>query len=319
MSDKKVYAIVRGGLGNQLFIYAAARKLALANDASVVLLNDSYENEFHGRDFLLTRFGIAAEVAALSDPSVPYDPQAHRRCRKRDRFFHFIGRPQDAYFIERRKRLFKRASERVDPRFWKIDFDRYVFLDGYFQDESYFVDIADTLREELRSAAPLAPETAALADRVRAANAVCLHFRRTELEDVDVRARHDTELGYRPALDLSFYERAIERLGAREEGLEFFAFSDYPQWMLENVRLSVPVTLVTHNCTADTCHEDLYLMSQCRHHIISHSTFGWWGAWLSQRAGGRVLAPVDTCGRPKSPFYPASWETVDVCLREGVD
>jgi len=314
MSVKKVYAFVRGGLGNQLFIYAAARCVAIKNDASLILLDDSYVGEFHGRSFLLRKFRVDAVVSGLADGSVPYSAKSHKFLKFADRFMHFIGLSPSHYFLERRKRLFKLSADRLDPRFFNIAFKDYIFLDGYFQEERYFLDIKQVIRNELCLAERPSPETEAVADDIQKCNAVCLHFRRTELEAKDVEERRGVSgLGYQQGLDMSFYEKAISSLSKAVKNPRFFGFSDFPEWMMKNVKLSVPVTFVTHNSSADMCHEDLYLMSLCKHHVISHSTFSWWGAWLSGHAEQRVYAPIDRCRRQKSPFYPASWQTIDVC------
>jgi hypothetical protein len=36
----------------------------------------------------------------------------------------------------------------------------------------------------------------------------------------------------------------------------------------------------------------MYLMSQCRNHIIANSSFSWWGAWLNSEREGEVIAPA---------------------------
>jgi hypothetical protein len=54
-----VIAIVKGGLGNQLFIYAAARALALRTGRTLHLdTTRGYTNDDYGRSYRLNRFPI---------------------------------------------------------------------------------------------------------------------------------------------------------------------------------------------------------------------------------------------------------------------
>ena len=51
-----------------------------------------------------------------------------------------------------------------------------------------------------------------------------------------------------------------------------------------------PTTVVDLN-GPQNAHFDLALMSGCQHFLIANSSLSWWGAWLGERAGKRVIAP----------------------------
>jgi glycosyl transferase family 11/glycosyl transferase family 7 (putative galactosyltransferase) len=63
--------------------------------------------------------------------------------------------------------------------------------------------------------------------------------------------------------------------------------------------------------------EQLCLMAQCRHFIVSNSTFSWWGAYLGEKEGTRVVRPNylfdgDLKRRNSDrDYWPAQWEVFD--------
>lgn len=54
--------------------------------------------------------------------------------------------------------------------------------------------------------------------------------------------------------------------------------------------------------------QDMFLMSQCRHHINANSTFSWWGAWLGQYADSITIVPKAFVSTMETKdIYPEKW------------
>jgi hypothetical protein len=278
-----------GGLGNQLFQYAAARRLAQARSAILKLdisaLLDS------NRPYALKHFNLVQAIATPADVGrfLGTSPPALRR-RVIDRFLPYA-----------RRRGLRERHCHFDPAI--LDAGGDVYLNGFWQSERYFADIADLLRRELTLQAPSDAENAALAERIGAVTAVSVHVRRGDY----VAAPAATAV--HGALPLTYYRAAAARVNATIPAARFFVFSDDAEWVQPHLRLGSPTTFVSHN-GPESGHEDLRLMSLCRHHIIANSSFGWWGAWLGEHAGQLVITPhrwfVDVT-KDTRDLIPARW------------
>jgi hypothetical protein len=114
-----------------------------------------------------------------------------------------------------------------------------------------------------------------------------------------------TVFGEHSVLSGEYYEAAMMRMRARFPHCTFFIFSDDAAYAREWVADRVGCVIVDHNDAA-TAHEDLWLMSMCRHHIIANSTFSWWGAWLNPRTDKCVTAPSEWLGFATAETHIAS-------------
>lgn len=315
MSAKQIIALVQGGIGNQLFIYAASRAVALRNNAELLLITDHFNNEPHGRQFLLDNYSIDAGITNLLDTRITYDKFSHALARKVNRYLKPLSLHHPRYLIERPKCLTGKHSQ-IDKRVLTAKVKDHLFLDGLFMDESYFMDVQDVIRTDFSLRTTPDAYTQDLATRIRASNSVCIHFRRTEIEFREMlnkNANKNRLGGYKQGLDDSYYRKAMEIIESSVEHPHYYCFSDHPEWVRNNIQLDAPFTIVSENNSQQDCYKDIYLMSQCKHHIISHSSFSWWGAWLSSNHDKIVVAPTNICGRPKPPYYPSSWEEIYVC------
>lgn len=61
-------------------------------------------------------------------------------------------------------------------------------------------------------------------------------------------------------------------------------------------------------------HVELFLLSFCKHNIISNSTFGWWAAWLNQNEDKVVLYPAywtEASTHYIFPVCPEKWISIE--------
>lgn len=281
---KTVTIRLLGGLGNQMFQYAAGRSLAHRHGARL-RLDPSYIGFEAHREFALDTLSIEAKVSRRRKvPAAVFD---------RTVIDERIARLRFAARIEReRKHTF-------NPEFEQAPANAYLI--GYWQCERYFAPVAEEIRAEFRprSLSAVARETAAQIEA--APSSVAVHVRRG---DYISNTETNRLLGVCSA---GFYERAAEVVGQRCGDATFWVFSDDPDWCAENLRLPGETTIVSGRTAA---HEDLHLMTLCHHNIIANSSFSWWGAWLGERESSVVVAPkkwFDEIPVDYSEIVPERW------------
>jgi hypothetical protein len=270
-----IIARIIGGLGNQMFQYAAARALALARGQQLLLDVSGYDDYRLHHGFELRRvFRCQPELAGRDDVRKILGWRAAplaRRLLSRRALAGLRGRA----FI-------------VEPHFHYWPGIRAVpeaaYLQGYWQSEKYFAQAAAEIRADFAFRQPMSEANAAWAERIGRRNAVSLHVRRGDyLLDPKTQAL----LG---ACSPEYYLKAVGHIAARVAAPEFFVFSDDIAWARDNLDIGFPCHCIDHNRGAES-YNDMRLMSLCRHHILANSSFSWWGAWLNPRTDKIVVAP----------------------------
>lgn len=265
---------LRGGLGNQMFQYAAGRRLAHFLGAELKMDISAFRQDKQ-RSYALDvfsiqqRFAAEDEVAAITAPEL----SLFERVILRVKGIH--PAPPETYVKERHFHF--------DPAV--LELAGNVYLDGYWQSEKYFGDIKEIIMREFTVKPSQVGKNKELAAIIGDSESVSLHVRRGDYITNPITTQVHGICG------LDYYGRAIGFIEKRVPSPHFFIFSDDMEWARANLKLmSGAVTLVDNNSNANA-YEDLRLMSQCKHHIIANSSFSWWGAWLNPRVDKLVVAP----------------------------
>jgi hypothetical protein len=167
---------------------------------------------------------------------------------------------------------------------------------GYWQTEKYF--LGSVIRKEITLKIPPSALTVGVGDMLSEVNSVSIHVRRGDY----------LNLAYHGILPMEYYNRAIRLIEAMVQNPRFFVFSDDPKWC--KTAFPNAEVLSFQGCSQ---HDDLYLMSRCKHAIIANSSFSWWGAWLSEMNQLRriVIAPEkwfgDDTKQDTSDIIPDRW------------
>lgn len=263
-----------GGLGNQMFQYAAGLMLARKYDVplrmDIMSLLDTSKRYYAltYRKYALDVFQVTGEIAAEKDIS---------------RFV--VPRIGNKYLYHLKKRISRPNNYYVDETIGSADdffaIPDEAYLDGYWQNAAYFNAQKSDIRKEFSFREELPDSHKAVRDEMMRCDSVCVHFRKGDYvghPELDV-------------LDMRYYDSAVSVMLSKAPSSRFFVFSDDISWCKNNFQVSAHGVSFIDLDPGNKAQYDLQLMTCCKHYIIGNSTFAWWGAWLGNHSCKLVVAP----------------------------
>ena len=303
----KIIVRLRGGIGNQLFIYAAGRRCALVNNAELVIDHSSgfIKDHQYKRKYQLDHFMVPCRKASAAERFEPF-PYVRR----------FLSRNLNAWRPFERRTFISQEGIDFDPRILSLRLNGSTYLEGYWQSEGYFKDCESQIREDLCFVAPTDVANTNTVAFIKEKISVAVHVRFFDFPQEGM----VTE-SFSDNVSNGYYDAAIREMERHVPGAHYFIFSDRPEFARRVIPLADNrITLISHNSEATMAYADLWLMSHCHHFIIANSTFSWWGAWLSKHLGKVVIAPNyekrdGTSSWGFKGLIPNDWMKVDVAAK----
>lgn len=296
-----------GGMGNQMFQYAIARKLQLEYDMDIVcdLTKFNYKNtNATRREYCLDAFNLT------------------NRLSYKNVIFHKIYYKLVKKWISLKKmdtmELYKQFTQK--GIFSPCGYFNYypegkcevpnIFVNGLFQAHQYFDEILPVLQRDFTFRIPPRMEICGILKRIDQEESVCIHWRRGDYLTKQ----------YRNSLlvcDESYYNRAIAKILEKVENPTLYIFTNSvedAEWIENNHQFNVPVNYI--NTMIKEKHTDLdefRIMCACKHFIISNSTFSWWAQYLSPNESKVVVAPsIWNRKENAKSLYFDDWEVIPV-------
>lgn len=264
-SEKKIVVALEGGLGNQMFQYAAGRALSLRVGAPLALDLRPLLRQGQ-RAYGLGAFRLG-EATLITEGELPGRAGKFRRWLRK-----LTGGGQ----------TFREAGFPYDDTIRQVNAP--ARLEGYYQSERYFADAAEVIRADFTAPAEESGRLDALAARLLPSGPkLSLHIRRGDYTNPATMAVHGL-------MGPDYYDRARRLVAERTGPSTACVFTDDPAWVRANLELPADSVFISEHTGSAV--EDLILMSRCSHHVTANSSFSWWGAWLNPKPDKVVVTPA---------------------------
>ncbi|WP_299099003.1 alpha-1,2-fucosyltransferase [uncultured Winogradskyella sp.] len=286
---------LKGGLGNQLFEYAASLAIAKQRNQELKIDIKSFESDPYGRKFGLCSFKIdnkiysKKEVDAFLNLSIFERITNALKPRNSKRYYSLGDRELDLSILE------------ATPK------DQY--LNGYFANSGYFKNIRTELLQNIELKEDLKTDLfKKKIEWIKQNKFISIHIRRADyISDKGANQLFET-------LDRNYYDRCIDYFKSNKEtSNKFLFFSDDIEWV-KNEFKTLENTYFIEEKELYKDYFDLMFMAACEHNIIANSTFSWWSAWLNKNPNKTVLAPKAWYRNQdyqaffeKTKFIPETW------------
>jgi hypothetical protein len=274
---------IQGRLGNQMFQYAFARAVQKQ-------MNGEQINICFGEDGNLLQDFCVKDFIVLDNFQLNFIQKVVIK------FFLLIRRIKK---ITYKNRI---AEHRIEIKYQKTlnffgiywltqgyyDFSiketKNTMLIGYFESSKYFSEITKQIKSEFVPKYDKLSSNYDLYKKIETSESVCLAIRRGDyIEDDYVK-----KVAYVCSED--YYYKAIKKIKELVTKPVFFIFSNDIEWVKEKIELNTGIE-VYYEDKNNPAWETMRLMYNCKHFIISNSTFHWWAQYLSRNENKIVIAP----------------------------
>ncbi|MDD3944756.1 MAG: alpha-1,2-fucosyltransferase [Bacteroidales bacterium] len=273
----KIVLRIMGGLGNQLFQYAAMRYINLHCPGSKMMIDSGEYKNYKVRKYDLNSFCL---IDGTEDNNKA--PLFYTLTRKTYHLYQYIYRR----ITGRQAPMCILRCGSTELMYATIDYSiperlpsSTLYMYGYFAKEKYIKEIREVLVKDIQLKQPISPEYLEELNRIKNSN---------NAVGVSIRYGMDYKsLGW-PICSHEYYKRAMNLIKKQRGDCSFFIFSDaLDQIKSEGWFDGMDVEYVN----GFSVPESFMLLKACDDFVIPNSSFAWWASWLASKEDKIVYAP----------------------------
>ncbi len=263
----KLELYIRGGLGNQLYQYAAARYIQEKYGYDELIINSYDYRQYKIRNFEMENFELNSSVN-ITDKISGTKNMLRSGYRVYQKLYSMIKkkRAKTLFFKCNKWKYLLGMTEFTCPEMSQKDVSD-MFMYGYFASSKPALEMKNKLMGEIKLSGERTERYKQLLDKVQSGKSIA----------VSIRCGWDYEKYGWPICSKEFYLSGLEKIKGEIGECNVFIFADDLQKVKNEEWFGGNVTYVEG---LDVC-ESFELMRNCNNYVCSNSSFSWWGAFLS--------------------------------------
>lgn len=296
-------------IGNQMFMYASTFIIAKKLNRTLLIDDETaFLSKKNISKYALNNFKLSAEKADKKNKFIGINGYIKRKILKK--INPLIKKK--IFYIEP-KNVNKITNFDID--IFNQNFANEVYLEGYFETEKYFKDFRDILLKEFSFIDEDIYRKSVFYNQLIKENSVSICLRQNRfIEGKNHKNINLIRLSnqFRDE-QIKYINKSINFIEKKIKKPTFFLWSN-DLHNIDMTKFKSNIIKIDHDSNVNNLDRralDLYLISQCNHHITIPSSFNWWGAWLSNRKNKIICRPDDNFFSNfyvnNNDFWPPNW------------
>ena len=306
---KKIILRLSNEIGNQMFMYASAYSISKKMNRELFLDNETaFLSKKNISKFGLDNFDLSTSIADDRFKFKTFTGYLKRKFFIKSDFL----RSKKKFFLEKKD---KNKFTNFDESFIKDTYDDVFFLEGHFESPKYFDFHEKDIRKEFRFKDESKFKESYIFKEIDSVDAVGFCIRQNRFNEGKGRNKPDNIKNSENYSNeqIKYINQSADLIKNKLPDAKFYLWSnDFMNLKKEDLKFDFNIVdTSSFKDNFDLRAFNLFLLSSCKHFIVTPSTFNWWGAWLGKNHNKIVIRPSEDFFSlfkvNNNDFWPDNW------------